>query len=611
MSHQSSVPFKDIPSSLFFDMESGLSGEEISDYDALNIANLKRLPLNQLTLFSDALRNFIVEIARERGGHYGAPLGVIELTTAVHYVFESPEDRIIWDTGHQAYAHKVITGRSWEMFNQRTTGGPAGFPVISESVHDAFGVGHASTSVAAAIGVSFTERMKTSRGWTVAVIGDAALAGGPALEALNLAGSVNSRICVILNDNAYSIMPNVGSLNTYRSHAYRSLLDAMGIQYYGPVDGHDPEMLADVLSHIRSGNTAAFVHAITVKGRGDSRAESDPLRLHMISPSKELESRSNQKSLQQVLAGELEQLGSRNRQIKVITPGMAAGAELQRFKERFPDQFFDTGIGEASATTIAGGIAASGDVPVLHIYSTFALRSADQIIHDIGLQKLSATLIIDRVGLSGPDGPTHHGIYDLAMLTVLPSWTVYSISSETSLRRLLRASLERRAGPVALRMSKGPGVAWGKLRSKVDPLEDVGFLRKEGTDLTILTHGRVSANVIDAVIQLETIHISCRIVEWEKLYPISAKDITHAILCGKPILIVEEHVATGSLGHSIAMISSAAGIVIPRMTHLCVIKPDVPHGALADQFCSNCLDSSSIFEAAKQLALAPSILDRC
>lgn len=551
----------------------------------LSLEALKLLARDRLGEFTRQLRGYIIETVRERGGHLGASLGVIELTAALHYVFDSPADRFVWDTGHQAYAHKIITNREKAFKGLRTQAGLSGFPQIKESIHDAFGTGHASTSIAAAFGIASSQALRASGGWTLAIVGDAAFAGGPAFEAINVAANSSPRLCVVLNDNGYSISPNVGGLYSHRPSSYRDFARALGIDYVGPMNGHDVDELVEVFGRVKAQGTMCLVHVVTEKGHGYLAAERDPLRLHAIVSrfgTSEGAARPNTKSLQSIVVDKLTSYAATDARVKVVTPGMGAGAGLTEFGRRFPHQFFDVGIGEGTALTLAAGLAAAGDKPVVHIYSTFLQRATDQLIHDIGLQQLPVTLIVDRVGLCGEDGPTHHGVYDLALLTAAAGFTVYSISCAEDLDAILALLMREARGPSAIRLSKATSVPWENSAKFRDSRSDFGTIRYEGNDATIITHGRIGEVVQQAANTLASQGIHCRVVDCYRVCPVDEEDLKDFLVPGKPALVVEEHVGTGSLGQRmLPLCSQLSGT--PRVDHLFIRNPVVPHASIARQ----------------------------
>ncbi len=470
-------------------------------------ADLRELDETQLPQFCDELRQYVINSVAVTGGHLGASLGTIELTVALHYVFNTPDDKLVWDVGHQTYGHKIITGRRDQMHSMRKRGGLAGFPNREESHYDTFGVGHSSTSVSAALGMALAaqqdnqDKEPKDQQKAVAVIGDGALTAGLAYEALNHAGGVKADMIVVLNDNDMSISPNVGAMNKYlarlltgkfvsgaREGSKRvlskvptmlelarrteehvkgmvvpcSLFEELGFNYFGPVDGHDVESLADVLSNMRELKGPLFLHVVTKKGHGYKYAEEDPLAMHAMTPfdpitGKSLKSsKSNSPTYTQVFGQWLCDIAALDKNVVGITPAMREGSGMVEFEQQFPEQYFDVGIAEQHAVTLAAGLACGGKKPVVAIYSTFLQRAYDQLVHDVAIQNLPVLFAIDRAGLVGPDGPTHAGSFDYSFMRCLPNMVIMAPADENECRQMLYTGYKH-DGPASVRYPRGGG----------------------------------------------------------------------------------------------------------------------------------------------------------
>ncbi|MGC6422182.1 MAG: 1-deoxy-D-xylulose-5-phosphate synthase [Flavobacteriaceae bacterium] len=456
-----------------------------------NIASptdLKTLSLKDLAVLCQELRQRIITVVAQNEGHLGSSLGTVELTVALHKHFDSPQDKIIWDVGHQAYSHKLLTGRNTDFETNRQWGGISGFPSRSESPHDAFGTGHAGTSISAALGMALSAQLlEKNEPHYIAVIGDASIASGMAFEALNHLGTTQTNVLVILNDNAQSIDSSVGALKSSfesmkaKTHVPSNLFQALQIPYHGPIDGHNLSTLLNELEKLKRQKGPRLLHVVTTKGKGLSEAEKDQVRYH--APGKfdphtgKINKTSTEKKIkyQDVVGQCLTDLACQNDKIVAITPAMVTGSGLTDFFQRFPHRSFDVGIAEQHAVTLAAGMAVAGLQPFCVIYSTFLQRAYDQIIHDVALQKLPVVFCVDRAGLVGHDGPTHHGVFDIAFLRTLPNITLIAPSDTNTLRHALFTSQQKSEGPVAIRYPRGfvhetlaevsyRELAWGKSR---------------------------------------------------------------------------------------------------------------------------------------------------
>lgn len=475
-------------------------------------ADLKKLSKNQLPQLAQELREFIIDIVSTKEGHLGASLGVVELTVALHYVFDTPNDLLIWDVGHQAYGHKILTGRKSAFHTNRQFGGIAGFPNRLESEFDAFGVGHSSTSISAILGMAMASKLKgDSNKNHIAVIGDASIAAGMAFEGLNHAGVSEANLLVILNDNEMGIDPNVGALKNYLTLVkkreklnHQNLFEALNFNYTGPIDGHNLSLLIETLSSLKRIQGPKFLHVITTKGKGLESAEKDQVKYHApgkfdkITGIVQKNNDENKASKYQDVFGlTLVELAEKNEKIIGITPAMPTGSSMKYMIDAFPNRAFDVGIAEQHAVTLAAGFATQGFIPFCAIYSTFAQRAYDQIIHDVALQNLPVVFCLDRAGLVGEDGATHHGVFDLAFLRIIPNLTVYAPLNEHDLRNILYTVQLGINSPIAIRYPRGKGVyADWKLPFKKIELGK-GSCISNGTDIAILTIGSIGNQLIE------------------------------------------------------------------------------------------------------------------
>ena len=481
--------------------------------DSISIPeDLRKLSREELPQLAHELREFIINIVATKEGHLGASLGVIELTIALHYVFDTPNDLLVWDVGHQAYGHKILTGRKDIFDSNRQFGGISGFPKRSESEYDAFGVGHSSTSISATLGMAIASALKgESEKQHIAVIGDASIASGMAFEGLNHAGVTDANILIILNDNAIGIDPSVGALKEYltnikkgRSAGQPNIIEALNFDYFGPVDGHDLHALTRELRRLKSIPGPKFLHVITTKGKGLQKAEEDQVRYH--APGKfnaktgELISKASEKlplKYQDVFGLTLVELAKKNEKIIGITPAMPTGSSLKFMLDEIPERAFDVGIAEQHAVTFAAGMATQGMIPFCTIYSTFLQRAYDQVIHDVALQKLPVIFCLDRAGIVGQDGATHHGLFDLAYLRCIPNLIVFAPMNEVELRNIMYTAQLGISRPIAIRYPRGRGVIldWKQHFEKLEIGK--GALVKDGNGLAILSIGHIGNTIVD------------------------------------------------------------------------------------------------------------------
>jgi len=606
-------------------------------------ADLKALRPEQLPELATQMRQYLIETLAPIGGHLGAGLGVVELTIALHYLLDSPHDKIIWDVGHQAYPHKILTGRLSGMPSIRQYGGLCGFTKRSESEHDPFGAGHASTSISAAYGMAVGRDLSHQDHQVVAVIGDGALTGGMAFEALNHAGARNNKLLVILNDNEMSIAPNVGAMSSYlariisgkpytqaKDTARRilqklpgaldaakrveehvkgmitpgTLFEEMGFRYIGPVDGHDFDHLLPTLQNCTCLSGPTLLHVITRKGLGFSPAEDDPETWHGLGPydiksGQPHKSSGKPASYTQVFADMLADMADTDDRIVAITAAMPGGTGLTRFAARHPERCFDVGIAEQHATTFAGGLAACGKRPYVAIYSTFLQRAYDQLIHDICIQNLPVTFCLDRAGIVGADGATHTGMFDIAYTRSLPNMTVMAPKDEAELRRMMATSLTI-SGPVAMRYPRGNG--YGVSLDDASPLPiGCAEILEEGDDGLVIA---VGARVRDALQAVETVRRedgrAMTLLNLRFIKPLDEKTILLHMKTGRPLVIVEEGVAAGGVGQQIAVLALENGWSGP-FAHIAMPDAFPEHGTQAEILRDLGLDAAGILSRLRQL----------
>ncbi|SHF06477.1 1-deoxy-D-xylulose-5-phosphate synthase [Flavobacterium fontis] len=476
-------------------------------------SDLRQLDIAQLEQVAQEMREKIIGVVAVKEGHLGASLGVVELTIALHYVFNTPDDLLVWDVGHQAYGHKILTGRRDQFETNRQKGGISGFPKRSESVYDTFGVGHSSTSISAALGMAIASQLKGEQRSHIAVIGDASIASGMAFEGLNHAGVTEADILVILNDNAIGIDPSVGALKTYltavkegKNPKQNNMIKSLNFAYSGPVDGHDLPTLIKELQRLQKVKGPKFLHVITTKGKGLLQAEQDQVKYH--APGKfdaatgELITKEESHlptKFQDVFGYTLVELAQQNPKIIGITPAMPSGSSMKYMMEAFPERAFDVGIAEQHAVTLAAGMATQGMVVFCNIYSTFLQRAYDQVIHDVALQKLPVIFCLDRAGLVGEDGATHHGVFDLAYLRCIPNMEIVAPLDEVELRQLLYTASLGLENPIAIRYPRGRGVGleWKKPFQKIDYKK--GKVLHQGSDIAIISTGFIGNNALAAL----------------------------------------------------------------------------------------------------------------
>lgn len=574
--------------------------------------DLRRLEKKQLPQVAAELREFLLDSVGKTGGHFASNLGAVELTVALHYVYDTPEDHLVWDVGHQSYPHKILTGRKNQMHTMRQYGGLAGFPKRSESEYDAFGVGHSSTSIGAALGMAVADKQLGNNRRSVAIIGDGAMTAGQAFEALNCAGDMDVDLLVILNDNEMSISPNVGALPKYLAsnvvrdmhgllstikaqsskvldklpgamelaqkvenkiktlageaeHAKQSLslFENFGFRYTGPVDGHNVENLVDVLKDLRGRKGPQLLHVITKKGNGYKFAENDPVKYHAVAklpsevPAPEVKPAAAKPTYTQVFGQWLCDQAAADERLVAITPAMREGSGLVEFEQQFPDRYFDVGIAEQHAVTFAGGLACEGIKPVVAIYSTFLQRAYDQLVHDVALQNLPVLFAIDRAGIVGADGPTHAGLYDLSFLRCVPNMIIAAPSDENECRLLLSTCYQANS-PSAVRYPRGTGTG----ATVSDGLETVeigkGIIRREGGKIAVIAFGSMVAPSLAAADKLNATVADMRFVK-----PIDEELIVRLARSHDYIVTAEENAEQGGAGSAVLEVLAKHGICKP------------------------------------------------
>jgi 1-deoxy-D-xylulose-5-phosphate synthase len=526
--------------------------------------DIRTLEIVRLLQLAQELREFIIDIVATKEGHLGASLGVVELTIALHYVFNTPKDKLIWDVGHQAYGHKILTGRR-DIFNtNRQLGGISGFPKRSESPYDDFGTGHSSTSISAILGMALASQIKGEKNIQhITVIGDASIAGGMAFEGLNHAGDTNANILIVLNDNAIGIDPSVGALKKYLTNVKKgiakdeNIFECLNFNYSGPMDGHDLEGLIKELKRLKDIEGPKLLHIITTKGKGLKKAEENQVVYHAPGRfNKETgdlwpkTSEMQPPKYQDVFGHTLVELAKTNENIVGITPAMPTGSSLKYMMEQLPERAFDVGIAEQHAVTMAGGMAAEGLIPFCNIYSTFLQRAYDQVIHDVALQHLPVIFCLDRAGLVGQDGATHHGIYDMAYLRCIPNLIIFAPLNEIELRNIMFTAQLGLGQPIAIRYPRGRGVIldWKQKFNKI-PIGKSQELKK-GTKIAVLSIGHIGNMVTDAI---KDLHNSDQIGHYNMRFikPLDTIALQKIFSTYKYVVTIEDGCKIGGFGSAI------------------------------------------------------------
>ncbi|MDC3322855.1 1-deoxy-D-xylulose-5-phosphate synthase [Gammaproteobacteria bacterium] len=602
--------------------------------------DIRKLKPSQIPQLADELREFLLYSVGRTGGHFGAGLGVIELTLALHYKFDTPNDRIVWDVGHQTYPHKIITGRREAMESMRQNNGLAPFPVRSESDYDTFGVGHSSTSISAALGMITAAEKKNEKRHVTAVIGDGALTAGMAYEALAHAGSIDKNLLVILNDNQMSISENVGGLRNYLTRIWASktynriresgksvltylpgakefarkaeihakgmvapgsLFEELGFEYFGPVDGHDSKNLINILENLKNINGPKFLHVITTKGKGFAQAEDDPVGFHAINKIKIEDLPANDKkkstlpSYSKIFGEWLSFKAANDENLVAITPAMGEGSGMNDFSKEFPDRYYDVAIAEQHSVTFAAGLACEGLKPVVAIYSTFLQRAYDQLIHDVALQNLDVLFAIDRAGLVGLDGATHQGAFDLSFIRCIPNMVIMAPSDEAMAWKMFNSGYEH-PGPVAIRYPRGigTGASFEKTEDTIAIGKSKTVLTSDNKEVIILFFG----NLFDSAIQAGE-EINARVVDMRFIKPIDEELIKEISDDYKLIVTLEDNVVAGGAG------SAVNEMLLKMNTNSKILNIGLPdefieHGDQEQQKVINGLDGEGITKSIRE-----------
>jgi 1-deoxy-D-xylulose-5-phosphate synthase len=539
-------------------------------------ADLRRIPDDQLGVVADELRGYLIEAVASSGGHFGAGLGVVELTVALHAVFDTPHDRLVWDVGHQCYPHKILTGRRDRITTIKKKGGLAPFPRREESEYDTFGVGHSSTSISAALGMAIALRRKGDTRKLVTVVGDGAMTAGMAFEALNHAADIHADMLVVFNDNGMSISENVGGLPKSMARLPGTLFEEMGFHYNGPVDGHDVQQLLHALRAVKDLPGPQLLHIITTKGKGYAPAEQAQIEYHAVGPFDPSagvvkKAGPTKPTYSDVFSDWLCDMADADERLLGITPAMREGSGLVRFSREYPQRYFDVAIAEQHAVTLAAGMACEGAKPVVAIYSTFLQRAYDQVIHDVALQNLDVTFAIDRAGVVGPDGATHAGSFDLSFLRCLPNMVIMAPADENECRAMLTTGF-RYDGPAAIRYPRGtgPGVSISQALETL-PIGKAE-VRRRGHGLAILSFGAMLAPATDIAKELDATLVNMRFVKPldETLLLDLAKD--HGAF-----VTLEDNAVAGGAGSAVSECLQAHGVTLPVL-HLGLPDVYLEHG---------------------------------
>jgi len=594
-------------------------------------SDLRRLPATKLTALADELRQFLIQSVSTRGGHFAAGLGTVELTVALHYIFNTPYDRLVWDVGHQAYPHKVLTGRRQLLHTIKQEGGLAPFPARSESEYDTFGVGHSSTSISAALGMAVAAAKRGEDRRVVAIIGDGALTAGMAFEALNHAGSAPADLLIILNDNDMSISENVGALSNYLARALSgrmyahlreggkkvlrqmptvwelarrseehlkgmvlpgTLFEEMGFNYIGPIDGHDIKSLITTLGNVKQLRGPQFLHVVTRKGKGYAPAEADPIKWHGPGPfdpasGKIFKEASSGPTYSQIFGQWLCDMAERDPTIVAITPAMREGSGLVEYSKRFPDRYFDVAIAEQHAVTFAAGLATEGFKPIVAIYSTFLQRAYDQLIHDVALQNLPVVFALDRAGLVGSDGATHQGSYDLTFLRCIPNMVVMAPADENECRQMLYTATTL-SSPSAVRYPRGTGPGVPLVAEMTALPVGRAHLRREGrSGLALLAFGALVESARKIAERLDATLVNMRFVK-----PLDQDLVLEIAARHRAIVTIEENAIMGGAGSAVGELLAAEGAQLPLL-HLGIPDRFIEHGSR-----DSCLEAAGLDLAA-------------
>ena len=588
--------------------------------------DLKKLNIEQLKQLCTEIRKVLIETVSKNGGHLSSNLGVVELTVSLLKTFDFPEDKIVYDVGHQSYVHKILTGRKNEISTIRKFGGLSGFPKPSESEYDAFETGHAGTAISAAYGIAEANRLSGNNNFAIALVGDGALSNGLSMEGLNNAGHSSTNLIVILNDNEMSISPNVGNLRNYLTklrtqpgytnfktelekllkkipvagkpisrilkktkHGIKHMLipgtmfEELGFNYIGPIDGHDIENLTTVFERAKTMNQPTFIHVLTKKGKGYAFAEQTPGLYHGPSgfdPKKPIEAKVNENSCSEIAGAKLTQLGKKDERVVAICAAMEDGTGLYRFHREIPDRFFDVGISEGHAVTFGGGLAAAGKIPVFAVYSTFLQRCYDNIVHDVALSGKHMVFLVDRCGISGPDGETHQGIFDVPMLMNIPGVKIYTPSTKTELEKAIEKAVLDDNCPVFVRYPKG---------RVVDDAADVDLskarIMREGSDVTVVTMSKMTEIAAETEFDGDHIHLNC-------IKPIDIDPILRSARKTGRVITLEDNITSGGMGQKVASLLKEKGF--DGSVEIVGVDSFVEHGSVNELLEKYGLDAKAI-----------------
>ena len=610
--------------------------------------DIRCLSIEELNILAGEIRQEMLEVVSRNGGHLAPSLGAVELTLAIHYVFNTPEDKVIWDVGHQAYTHKIITGRRNDFHTLRKMGGISGFPKRGESVYDTFGVGHSSTSISAASGIAEAKCLKGGDSKVIAIIGDGSMTAGMAFEGLNWSGERKKDLIVILNDNEMSISPNVGALSSYLNRIMAGqqitklrakirdflktvpgvgehvikfarqteeslkafivpgmLFEELGFKYIGPLEGHRLDHLIKNLRNVKALERPVLVHVITKKGKGYEFAEEDPSRFHGVGPfdmatGKTLTADNSIPSYMEVFGRTMVQLARENHAIVAITAAMTAGTGLDQFSKEIPERFYDVGIAEQHGVTFAAGLATEGFIPVVAIYSTFLQRAYDQVIHDVCLQNLPVVFALDRGGVVGDDGPTHHGLFDYSYLRTIPNIVVMAPKDENELQRMLKTAVEC-GGPASIRYPRGSGVGV-PLDQAPESIEiGKGQIVREGKDVAVIAIGSTVYPSLEAAQKLADENIQVTVVNSRFVKPLDKALLCEIAFSFRKIITVEENVLMGGFGSSVLELFEEAGISGITVKRLGIGDEFVEHATQAQLRKKHGIDAEGIANAVREI----------
>lgn len=610
--------------------------------------DLKSLSRKDLEILAQEIRHRIIEVVSKTGGHLASSLGAVELTLALHYVFDFPKDTLVWDVGHQAYAHKLLTGRNKDFDSLRQYRGISGFTKITESPYDGFTVGHSSTSISAGLGICCAKHRNNDNSDVISVIGDGSLTAGLAYEGLNQAGDLKQKLIVVLNDNDMSISANVGALSSYLSRTFSNkalqslrnqfgqflksvprigddmygwakrweesfktfvtpgmLFEAFNFDYFGPIDGHNLDHLIDILTNIRNPDSPVLLHVTTIKGKGYEPAEKNPVYFHGVGSFAVETGKSNRTagtvpSYTRVFGDHMIRFAREDHRIVAVTAAMPEGTGLTRFAREFPERFFDVGIAEQHAVTFAAGMATKGAKPVVAIYSTFLQRAYDQILHDVCIDGHPVVFALDRGGIVGEDGPTHHGLFDYAYLRAMPHMTVMAAMNENELARMMRTAVNH-DGPIALRYPRGTGQG-----VEIDPEAPPVAIGKaqvlrEGDDLLILAAGRPANDALAAAENLAEQGIHATVVNARFIKPLDSDLILEKAGAVKKVITVEEHMLAGGFGSAVLELLADNGLAGVQVRRIGIGDTFVAHGPQARLRSDHGIDASAILSAGLEL----------